>query len=159
MAKTILVTGCAGFIGARLVQKLLNEDVKIVGIDNLNNYYDVDLKKSRINEIIKIDKVLNRKSWIFYEMSIENHLKLKEIFLTHKPDIVVNLAAQAGVRYSLINPSAYVQSNLVGFSNILDLSKEFEIQNLIYASSSSVYVGNTNLPFDENQSVDHPVSL
>ena len=154
----ILVTGAAGFIGAALSIRLIKEGARVIGIDNLNSYYDPTLKKSRLSEIDKTLKSYEG-SWKFYEASLEDDLALKLIFSESRPKVVVNLAAQAGVRYSLENPAAYVQSNLVGFSNILEACRNYEINHLLYASSSSVYGGNRNLPFQEKNSVDHPVSF
>ena len=154
----ILVTGAAGFIGFHLCKQLLLNGFNLIGIDNLNDYYDINLKKARLNELKKISK--NKKNvWEFIEGSLEDSYFIKSIFEKFEPKKVVNLAAQAGVRYSIENPSAYIQSNIVGFSNILESSRKNKIENLIYASSSSVYGGNTNFPFSESQSVDHPVSL
>ena len=156
--KKILVTGVAGFIGAALAIRLLKNGENIIGVDDLNSYYDINLKESRLKEI----KVVSEKStgkWQFYKSSLENEASLKDIFNTHSPQIVVNLAAQAGVRYSLENPSAYVKSNLVGFLNLLEQCRNHSVDNLVFASSSSVYGGNKNLPFCESQSVDHPVSF
>ena len=155
---TICVTGAAGFIGAAFCQKLLLNGVKVVAIDNLNNYYDPKLKIMRLKNIeqsLNFDNSL----WDFYEASLEDYSSLEEIFNKENPTIVVNLAAQAGVRYSLKNPFSYVQSNLVGFSNILEICRKFSISNLIYASSSSVYGGNKLLPYNELQNVDHPISF
>ena len=156
--KTILVTGAAGFIGAALVIRLLEKGENVIGLDDLNSYYDPLLKESRLNEI---QLVLNKSSgsWKFYKASLENKTYLKDIFSKHAPDIVVNLAAQAGVRYSIENPSSYIQSNLVGFSNLLEECRQSSVHNFIYASSSSVYGGNKTLPFYETHSVDHPISL
>ena len=156
--KTILITGAAGFIGAELVIRLIKNGENVIGLDNLNSYYDPNLKESRLN---KIQTILDSEpgKWKFYKSSLENQTDLKHIFNTHSPTIVVNLAAQAGVRYSIDNPSTYIQSNLVGFSNLLEQCRDHKIENLIFASSSSVYGGNKNLPFAESQSVDHPVSL
>ncbi len=153
-----LVTGAAGFIGAAICHKLLKEGNCVIGIDNLNAYYDPSLKKDRLKSI---SNKLNQYSgsWYFCESALEDYEYLKKIFKKYSPRIVINLAAQAGVRYSLENPFSYVNSNLVGFVNILEASREFNIKHLIYASSSSVYGGNTNLPFIENQSVNHPISL
>ncbi len=154
---SILVTGAAGFIGAALVKRLLKSNIRVTGIDNINDYYSIDLKKKRLENII--NNLNDQKLWNFYNISIENQGNLKEIFRQFKPNVVVHLAAQAGVRYSIENPSAYIQSNLVGFGNILEMCREFKVENLIFASSSSVYGGNTKLPFEEEDSVDHPVSL
>jgi len=155
---TILITGAAGFIGAALVHKLLKNGEDIIGVDNLNSYYDPSLKESRL-AYIENSRITYKGSWNFYAKSIEDDVSLKKIFELEKPNIVVNLAAQAGVRYSLDNPSAYVQSNLVGFANVLEECRRNEVENLIYASSSSVYGGNHNLPFQETQPVNHPVSF
>tara|TARA_B100000242_G_scaffold275916_1_gene231379 strand:+ start:2274 stop:3308 length:1035 start_codon:yes stop_codon:yes gene_type:complete len=156
--KKVLVTGAAGFIGAALSLKLLEKGMSVIGIDNLNNYYDPELKKSRIK---LIDDFANRNlfDWSFKQVGIEEKDKLNNIFRNFEPKIVVNLAAQAGVRYSLENPLAYINSNIVGFTNLLEASVSFGINNFIYASSSSVYGGNKKLPFNESDSVNHPISL
>ena len=154
----ILVTGAAGFIGFHLCKKLITIGYKIICIDNFNDYYEVDLKEARINELYKTSKKINN-SFELYRVDIENIIKLKQIFASHSPKIIYHLAAQAGVRYSLVNPSAYIQSNIVGFGNILELSKIYKIENLIYASSSSVYGGNHKIPFSEKDPVNHPISL
>ncbi len=156
MSKPFLVTGAAGFIGAALVKKLIANGEHVIGIDNLNDYYDPLLKRARLKQI---SKIAAPKSWTFRELSIEDGESIKGLFNAIRPQIVVNLAAQAGVRYSIENPSAYIQSNLVGFNNILEGCRNFEVQNLVYASSSSVYGGNRNLPFHEQQAVNHPISL
>ncbi len=153
----ILVTGAAGFIGYHLCQKLLNKGEIVIGIDNLNSYYAVSLKKARLNELDKIYR--DNSSWNFLKCSIENEEELKNIFNKYKPEIVVHLAAQAGVRYSLVNPNSYVNSNLVGFNNIIECSRKNNIRNMLYSSSSSVYGGNLKVPFSETDSVNHPVSL
>ncbi len=144
--RPFLVTGSAGFIGAALVQRLLQSGETVVGIDNLNSYYDPLLKRDRLNEIEKTALKCSG-SWSFYETSLENKLDLKKVFNSKEPDVVVNLAAQAGVRYSLENPSSYLQSNLVGFGNVLEECRSNKVSHLVYASSSSVYGGNHNLPF------------
>ena len=153
-----LVTGAAGFIGAALVSKLLSNGEEVIGIDNLNDYYNVNLKKYRLNNL-NLEFPESTKNWHFYEASIEDFAKLDKIFKIHKPKVIVNLAAQAGVRYSIEKPQKYIQSNLVGFGNILELSRIYKVNNLIYASSSSVYGGNKKLPFSEFDQVNHPVSL
>ena len=154
----ILVTGSAGFIGSALVMRLLENGENVIGLDNVNSYYDPNLKKSRLDKIKELSQTASGK-WMFYKCSLQNELDLNDIFIRHSPNIVVNLAAQAGVRYSLENPSSYIQSNLVGFANLLEQCRNYSVENFIYASSSSVYGGNKKLPFSEYQSVDHPVSL
>jgi UDP-glucuronate 4-epimerase len=156
MARTVLVTGAAGFIGAALVQRLLACGDRVVGIDNLNPYYDPALKRARIQ---KIEAVAHQGAWRFERLALEDEKQLVDLFSEEHPQVVVNLAAQAGVRYSLENPAVYVQSNLVGFCNILEACRYYNVENLVYASSSSVYGGNRNLPFHEKQPVNHPVSL
>ena len=157
LKETILITGAAGFIGSALSKNLLSKGNDVIGVDNLNNYYDVLLKRDRIKDIENHIKHSYGK-WSFINLSINNS-EIFDIFTEIKPSIVVNLAAQAGVRYSIQNPKAYVESNLVGFANILECCRLNNVKNLVYASSSSVYGGNTNLPFTESQSVDHPISL
>ncbi len=152
---SILVTGAAGFIGYHLSKRLLEEGKEVVGIDNLNSYYDVNLKNSRLKELSK----LSNKNFHFYKKNIEDQDGINNIFDQWEFDTIFNLAAQAGVRYSIENPHSYINSNLVGFGNILENCRRKKIKNLIYASSSSVYGGNKELPFQEDQSVDHPVSL
>ncbi len=154
----ILITGCAGFIGFHLSKRLIQEKYHVVGIDNLNNYYDPNLKKARLEELNKLAKEKNQE-FNFESFGIENSNLLEDFFKKYKPSRVINLAAQAGVRYSIENPSAYIQSNIVGFCNILELCRHTEVKHLVYASSSSVYGGNTKMPFSEEQSVAHPVSL
>ena len=155
--KIYLVTGAAGFIGFHLSRRLIENGIKVIGIDNLSNYYDINLKKSRLENLERLN--VKGEKFIFYKTNLENYEKLNEIFLKYRPEKVINLAAQAGVRYSLENPSAYIQSNLVGFNNVLECCRHYQIKHLVYASSSSVYGGNTNYPFSEHHSVDHPVSL
>lgn len=155
---TILVTGSSGFIGFHLVKRLIESNEKVIGVDNLNSYYDVNLKKARLKYNIDLSKKLKTK-YICYEENIENYNALNEIFRIHKPNKIVNLAAQAGVRYSLENPSAYIDTNIKGFTNILELSRNYKVKHLVFASSSSVYGGNKKLPFSESDNVDHPVSL
>ena len=153
----VLVTGAAGFIGYHLSDKLVKEGFSVVGFDNLNNYYDVNLKFARLKLLEKNNKTRN--SFVFKKGDLVQKDKLKSIFDEYRPEFVINLAAQAGVRYSIENPSAYIESNIIGFSNILECCREYEIEHLLYASSSSVYGGNKNLPFREDDNVDHPVSL
>ena len=154
----VLVTGCAGFIGAALSLELIELGLEVIGLDNLNNYYDINLKKDRLN-LIQNKRKENSNNWHYFELNICDQDSLFKCFETFKPKIVVNLAAQAGVRYSLKNPSSYIHNNILGFNNILEACRKFSVENLIYASSSSVYGGNANLPFNENDSVDHPISL
>jgi len=156
--RNIVVTGAAGFIGAAVVIKLLNRGENVIGIDNLNNYYDPNLKKARLSQIKK-KSFESKGDWHFYNFSIENNKKLNEISVLYSPKIVINLAAQAGVRNSIDNPKDYINSNLVGFGNILEFCRQNNVQNFIYASSSSVYGGNKKIPFNESHSVDHPISL
>ena len=151
--KTYLVTGAAGFIGFHLSKRLLNEGCTVIGLDNLNNYYDVNLKKARLEILKKKDK------FIFEYADLKDKEVIDRIFEQNKIDIVINLAAQAGVRYSLKNPYAYIESNIVGFMNILEACRHNEIEHLVYASSSSVYGANKKMPFSTKDNVDHPVSL
>ena len=154
--KKILVTGAAGFIGSYLCMKLLKDykGVEIIGVDNLNDYYDVALKVSRIHEIEKIEG-----SFKLVKMDIADKSSIERLFNEHKFDIVVNLAAQAGVRYSIDHPDAYISSNIIGFYNILEACRYNKPEHLVYASSSSVYGGNTKIPFSTDDKVDNPVSL
>ncbi len=154
----VLVTGNAGFIGFHLVSRLLKEGKTVIGIDNINDYYDISLKEARLKNLELLAKQKSS-NYFFYKVDLENNLEIYNIFFKHKPTHVVNLAAQAGVRYSIENPMAYIQSNLVGFSNIIEMCRNFSIKHLVYASSSSVYGGNTIIPFSEKQGVDHPISL
>ena len=156
MAQTVLVTGAAGFIGAALSKRLLQRGDRVVGIDNLNDYYDPTLKQARLREI---EAAASSDAWRFERMSLEDGDALMNLCAAEHPSVVVNLAAQAGVRYSLENPAAYIQSNLVGFGHILESCRHNGVGHLVYASSSSVYGGNRNLPFHEGQAVNHPVSL
>ena len=155
---SIFITGAAGFIGFNLAKKLIQKGEKIIGLDNFNSYYDPKLKEARYEELNKISHQYNAEV-DFYRDNLENKEKLENIFSDHNISVVINLAAQAGVRYSIKNPSAYIQSNLVGFGNILECCRKYPPKHLIYASSSSVYGGNTKMPFSENDSVDHPISL
>lgn len=151
--KTYLITGAAGFIGYFLSKKLLNQGCRVVGIDNVNDYYDVKLKYARLDQLKSFDQ------FTFIKGDIADKAMLMAVFEEYKPDIVVNLAAQAGVRYSIENPDAYIQSNIIGFFNILEACRYHPVEHLIYASSSSVYGANTKVPFAESDFVDHPVSL
>ncbi len=151
--KKILVTGAAGFIGFHYVQKLCAAGFNVYGIDNLNDYYDPTLKHARLHELSSL------RNFSFEKIDLADNAAMKDYFSRTKPEIVVNLAAQAGVRYSIENPHAYVDSNLTGFMNILEGCRHNDVQHLIFASSSSVYGANTTVPFDEDHGVDHPVSL
>ena len=155
MKNVIVVTGCAGFIGFHVAKKLLNNGFKVLGIDNINNYYSTKIKEDRIKELDKI----NKKDFTFFKLNLTNYNKLQTIFKKYKPKYVVNLAAQAGVRYSLKNPMAYVESNLIGFTNILELSRHFRIKHLVYASTSSVYGASKRQPYKENDMASHPVAF
>lgn len=155
--KTVLITGAAGFIGGNLVKKLLRAEEKynIVGIDNMNDYYDVSIKEYRLKEI----KEEANGNWTFVKGSIADKKMIDDIFSQYKPEIVVNLAAQAGVRYSITNPDVYIESNLIGFYNILEACRNYPVEHLVYASSSSVYGSNKKVPYSTEDKVDNPVSL
>tara|TARA_Y100000991_G_scaffold73895_3_gene55620 strand:- start:573 stop:1589 length:1017 start_codon:yes stop_codon:yes gene_type:complete len=153
----ILVTGAAGFIGFHLCKKLIAKHIEVIGLDNLNNYYDVNLKIDRINHL-KNKSQDNKKLFSFIEGDLTNNDILLKIF-DSQITYVINLAAQAGVRYSIENPEAYIQSNLVGFCNLIEISKKYNVKHFLYASSSSVYGGNKKIPFSESDNVDHPISL
>ena len=154
--KTVLVTGAAGFIGSNLVMRLFHDfrNIKVIGIDSITDYYDVNIKYERLKEI----ESLNR-DWTFVRASIADKDVVERIFSENKIFVVVNLAAQAGVRYSITNPDAYVQSNLIGFYNILEACRHHEVEHLVYASSSSVYGSNKKVPYSTDDKVDNPVSL
>ena len=159
--KTILVTGSAGFIGSNLVKRLF-KDVKgatIVGIDNMNDYYDVSLKEYRLKELEKLNGQLSTVNYQFIKGDIADKATIDGIFEKYRPQVVVNLAAQAGVRYSITNPDAYIQSNLIGFYNILEACRNHPVEHLVYASSSSVYGSNKKVPYSTDDKVDNPVSL
>jgi UDP-glucuronate 4-epimerase len=149
----VLVTGAAGFIGSKLSLRLLERGDEVIGIDNLNDYYDVELKKKRLGRTLEYD------GYTDVRMDLENRDGIAATFAAQKPHRVVNLAAQAGVRYSLENPHAYVDTNLVGFVNVLEGCRHHHVEHLVYASSSSVYGSNTHMPFSVHDNVDHPVSL
>ena len=168
--KTVLITGVAGVIGYHLAEKLIEKNIKVVGIDNINDYYTVQLKYDRLKELgINQEfasnfgqKVLSSKheeKMIFYRMNLEDKESLAQLFKEYSFDAVVNMAAQAGVRYSIENPDAYGQSNLVGFLNILECCRNYNVKKLLYASSSSIYGNSSDVPFSTNQNVDHPISL
>lgn len=151
--KVYLITGVAGFVGSYLSKKLLEQDCTVIGIDNVNDYYDVKLKHARLEQLKSFEE------FNFIKGDISDKDELFKIFEEYKPHIVVNLAAQAGVRYSIENPDVYIQSNIVGFFNILEACRNYPVDHLIYASSSSVYGTNKKVPFEEIDFVDHPVSL
>lgn len=157
--KTIFVTGAAGFIGSNLVKRLFKDvqGATIIGIDNMNDYYDVALKEFRLNELTT--SVPNGTIWKFVKGDIADKPTIDSIFEEYKPAVVVNLAAQAGVRYSITNPDAYIQSNLIGFYNILEACRNWPVEHLVYASSSSVYGSNKKVPYSTDDKVDNPVSL
>lgn len=165
--KTILVTGAAGFIGSNLVMKLLSQEcpIHIVGIDNLNDYYDVSIKEYRLKQIESLVEKNSGSVWKFIKGSIADKKMVDEVFSEYKPSVVVNLAAQAGVRYSITNPDVYIESNLIGFYNILEVCRhsydngECGVEHLVYASSSSVYGSNKKVPYSTDDKVDNPVSL
>ena len=154
--KTVLVTGAAGFIGSNLVMRLFHDfrNIRVIGVDSITDYYDVNIKYERLKEI----ELLNR-DWTFVHASIADKDAVERIFSKDRISVVVNLAAQAGVRYSITNPDAYVQSNLIGFYNILEACRHYEVEHLVYASSSSVYGSNKTVPYSTDDKVDNPVSL
>ena len=154
--KTVLVTGAAGFIGSNLVKRLFHDvkNIKVIGIDSITDYYDVNIKYERLKEI----EAMNR-DWTFVHASIADKEAVDKIFTENNISVVVNLAAQAGVRYSITNPDAYIQSNLIGFYNILEACRHHEVEHLVYASSSSVYGSNKKIPYSTEDKVDNPVSL
>lgn len=154
--KTVLVTGAAGFIGANLVKRLFSDikEIKVIGIDSITDYYDVNIKYERLKEIEGL-----KRDWVFIKGSIADKELVEKIFTEYHPAVVVNLAAQAGVRYSITNPDAYVESNLIGFYNLLEACRHHEVEHLVYASSSSVYGSNKKVPYSTDDKVDNPVSL
>lgn len=155
MEKNILITGAAGFIGSNLAKRLLNteSDVKVIGLDNMNDYYDVRIKESRLAELEEFE------NFTFIKGNLADKDLIFKIFEDFKPDIVVNLGAQAGVRYSITNPDAYIESNMLGFYNILEACRHYPVEHLVYASSSSVYGTNKKVPYSTDDKVDNPVSL
>lgn len=159
--KTILITGSAGFIGSNLVKELLetNEEISIIGFDSVNDYYDVSIKEYRLAEINKLAESKPNCKYTFIKGNLADKALIEKIFTENKIDIVVNLAAQAGVRYSITNPDAYIESNIIGFYNILEACRNHPVEHLVYASSSSVYGGNKKVPFSTDDKVDNPVSL
>lgn len=168
MSKKILVTGAAGFIGFHTVEKLIAQGADVVGLDNINDYYSPQLKFDRLKqsginqEDIAINVTIQSTKYHCYkfvQMNLEDKQALEHLFISEKFDVVINLAAQAGVRYSIQNPDAYIQSNIVGFANILECCRHHQVSKLLYASSSSVYGNSVDTPFNTNQRVDHPISL
>ena len=159
--KTVLVTGAAGFIGANLVKELLRTQtaIKVIGVDNVNDYYDVSIKEYRLEEIQKLAAKESENSWEFLRGNIADKIFIENIFKKYKPAVVVNLAAQAGVRYSITNPDVYIEANIIGFYNILEACRNYPVEHLVYASSSSVYGSNKKVPYSIEDKVDNPVSL
>lgn len=159
--KTVLVTGAAGFIGSNLVTELMKtvDSIKIVGIDNMNDYYDVSIKEYRLREIEKLAAEKDKCEWIFIKGNIADRALIDSCFAKYGFDVVVNLAAQAGVRYSITNPDVYIESNIIGFYNILEACRNNPVEHLVYASSSSVYGSNKKIPYSTDDKVDNPVSL
>ena len=165
--QTILITGAAGFIGSNLAKRLLqeNENITVVGIDNMNDYYDVSIKDFRLEQIEKVATVHQNNKWCFIKGSIADKALVDQLFAEYKPNVVVNLAAQAGVRYSITNPDAYIESNVIGFYNLLEACRhsydngERGVEHFVYASSSSVYGSNKKVPYSTDDKVDNPVSL
>ena len=156
--RKVLITGCAGFIGASLSKRFLKDNYEVIGIDNINDYYDQNLKLARLKDIDNY-KIENKSCWKFYKSSINNEVAINQIFKEEKPNIVINLAAQAGVRFSVNNPEAYTKSNLNGFFNILENCRNNYVEHLLYASSSSVYGANREYPFTEDQKISTPLSF
>ena len=151
--KKVLITGAAGFIGYHLSQRLISQGIEVYGIDNMNDYYDVGLKKTRLS------KLKQNENFSFTEGDIADKEKVEGIFKSFRPDTVMNLAAQAGVRYSITNPDSYIKSNVIGFYNILECCRHYPVDHLVFASSSSVYGGNKKVPYSEADKVDNPISL
>ena len=158
--KTVLVTGAAGFIGANLVMELFKtiKNIHVVGLDSVNDYYDVSIKEYRLAEIEKC-AVKNSQKWTFVKGNLADKVLIETVFKEYHFDVVVNLAAQAGVRYSITNPDAYIEANLIGFYNILEACRNYPVEHLVYASSSSVYGSNKKIPYSTDDKVDNPVSL
>uniref|UniRef100_UPI003FEF993B NAD-dependent epimerase/dehydratase family protein n=1 Tax=Faecalibacterium prausnitzii TaxID=853 RepID=UPI003FEF993B len=155
MAKTVFITGSSGFIGSNLAKRILTTetDTKVIGLDNMNDYYDVRIKEARLEELQKFE------NYIFIKGNLADKALINGIFEQYHPDIVVNLGAQAGVRYSITNPDAYIESNMIGFYNILEACRHYPVEHLVYASSSSVYGSNKKVPYSTDDKVDNPVSL
>ena len=159
--KTVLVTGAAGFIGSNLVMELLRtvEGIRVVGLDNMNDYYDVSIKEYRLSEIEALAAEKSESAWVFVKGNLADRALIDRLFAEHRFSVVVNLAAQAGVRYSITNPDVYIESNIIGFYNILEACRAYPVEHLVYASSSSVYGSNTKIPYSTEDKVDNPVSL
>ena len=159
--KVVLVTGAAGFVGANLVMELFRttEQITVVGVDNLNDYYDVSIKEYRLSEIEKVAAENCASKWIFVKANIADATAIDELFEKYSFSVVVNLAAQAGVRYSITNPDVYIESNIIGFYNLLEACRNHPVEHLVYASSSSVYGSNKKIPYSTDDKVDNPVSL
>ena len=155
MGKTVFITGSSGFIGSNLAKRILNTepDTKVIGLDNMNDYYDVRIKEARLEELQKFE------NYTFIKGNLADKALINSIFEQYHPDIVVNLGAQAGVRYSITNPDAYIESNMIGFYNILEACRHYPVEHLVYASSSSVYGSNKKVPYSTDDKVDNPVSL
>jgi len=159
---TVLVTGAAGFVGANLVTELFStvDNIHIIGLDNVNDYYDVSIKEYRLEKIEKLAGGLTSGSrWTFIRANIADRERIESVFAEYRPSVVVNLAAQAGVRYSITNPDAYIEANMIGFYNILEACRRYPVEHLVYASSSSVYGSNKKVPYSTEDKVDNPVSL
>ncbi len=158
---TVLVTGAAGFVGANLVTELLStvDNIHIIGMDNMNEYYDVSIKEYRLQKIEELASVKTGSGWTFVRANIADKAEIERVFSEYRPKIVVNLAAQAGVRYSITNPDAYIEANIIGFYNILEACRRYPVSHLVYASSSSVYGSNKKIPYSTDDKVDNPVSL
>jgi len=158
---TTLITGAAGFVGANLTMELLRsqDNIHLIGYDSVNDYYDVSLKEWRLRQIAELAKKTPGSSWTFVRGNLADKKLLEEVFEQYRPSIVVNLAAQAGVRYSIANPDAYIEANLIGFYNILECCRHYPVKHLVYASSSSVYGTNAKMPYSTDDKTDHPVSL
>ena len=159
--KTVLVTGAAGFIGSNLVKELIRtvQNINVIGLDNLNDYYDPAIKDYRLSEIDKLASEYPSAMWSFVKGNIADRSLVESVFSEHRPAVVVNLAAQAGVRYSITNPDAYIEANIIGFYNILEICRKYPVEHLVYASSSSVYGTNKKIPYSTDDKVDNPVSL
>lgn len=159
--KTVLVTGAAGFIGSNLVKELFNttKEITVVGLDSVNDYYDVSIKEYRLKEIEKTASEKSKSKWFFVKGNLADKILIDDLFKKYNFSVVVNLAAQAGVRYSITNPHAYIESNLIGFYNILEACRNYPVEHLVYASSSSVYGTNKKIPYSTDDKVDNPVSL